>query len=305
MAVSIKEVAKNLPVMRGFVHKVPPYLTGSVIENQLGLQVLRMIGKQISWQFRSRQTDAEIQEYVEVLDRDGVLVIPDFLTAEQFSRVQQECNAIESGMSFEAFRKINYGKIQVANFDLKEEHNNYSAIKNYLQENPMILKTASAIIKRRIEDRPSVRISIYRKVSETAPDNDVENVLHADLHTPTVKAFFYLNDIDESNGAFVYVKGSHRMSVNRLRHEYNLSVHTAKLNRGDAIPQHLLVERGPIKRVTVSDKHLGNLEETPICGKANTLVIANNMGFHRRGVFSSEKVRKTLIVNFRNFEKCF
>jgi hypothetical protein len=51
---------------------------------------------------------------------------------------------------------------------------------------------------------------------------------HADVNYPTVKVFWYLNDVDESNAAYIYAKGSHKMSLKRLLFEYKLSVRYAK-----------------------------------------------------------------------------
>lgn len=305
MAMSINKIAKNLPLLRGLAHRVPPYFVGSVLENRLGLQVFRLIGKHVAWRLRSRSTDSYIRQYLNTLERDGVLVIPDFLPEEDFQRVKREHDSAKSEMTFGSFREIEYGRLQVANFDLNGDKSHMPAIRKCLQENPLILKLASAVIRREIKSNPSIRISVYRKVSDTAPDNDIENVLHADLHAPTVKAFYYLDDVDENNGAFVYVKGSHRLTLNRIRHEYSISVRTAKLNRGDEVAPNLLAERGTNARAVISEKQVGELEETPICGKANTLVIANNMGFHRRGNFTGEKPRETIVINFRLFEKCF
>jgi hypothetical protein len=304
---NLKRRVRNLPLVRAFAHSVPPYLIGSVIENRLGLQVWRLLGKHLAWRCRKEAVAAEIRDSIDILERDGVLVIPDFLAPEDFIRVKQECELIKLGMPFEPFRKVENGSLQVATFDLNNETDGLSAIRGCLQENPLIQRIACTVIRRKAVAKPSVRFSIYHKTcaGEQEVDNDVENILHADLHTPTIKAFYYMDDVDESNGAFVYVKGSHRLSLNRIRHEYNLSLLTAKLKRGDEIPQTLLAVRGPNKRIKIADKHLQGLQETRIGGRANTLVIANNMGFHRRGEFTHNQTRETLLINFRHFEKHF
>jgi hypothetical protein len=46
-------------------------------------------------------------------------------------------------------------------------------------------------------------------------------------------------------------------------------------------------------------------EETQFLVRANSLVIANNMGFHRRGQFSEGKPRKAILVNYRYLERTF
>jgi len=307
ISLSIKRRLKTLPVIRGFTYSVSPYLIGSVAENRLGLQAFRTLGKHISWKLRSKSVSAEIEPYVDVLERDGVLVIPDFLSAADFNRVRSECEAIKLAASFESFRSVENGSLQAANIDLSEKTEGVSAIKSCLQDNSLIRNIARAVIRREIASKPSVRFSIYRKLCNGAVeiDNDIESILHADLHTPTVKAFYYTDDVDESNGAFVYVKGSHRFSFKRIRHEYRLGLLTARLKRGDQIYPDMLAVKGPNKRIKISEECMEGLTETHCCGKANTLLIANNMGFHRRGEFACGKSRETLLINFRHLEKCF
>jgi hypothetical protein len=294
--------------VRGLTHQNPPYFVGSVIENRLGLQVFRTLGKNIAWRLRKSPVAPEIREYVEILNRDGVLIIPDFLSTLKFSLIREEFHRLQSHLVFKPFKDVPRGKIHVARFPLKDHDESFPYIKEYLEANSLILQLVPAVIKRPVTSGPEVLINVYRKADDAAPENDVETILHADLHIPTVKAFYFLNDIDESNGAFVYVKGSHKFTIDRLRHEYDISVRTAKLKRGDDdIPEHLLVTRGPHKRNIISESSLRkmNAVETSICGKANTLVIANNMGFHRRGEFTSDQPRATILLNFRHLEPCF
>lgn len=47
---------------------------------------------------------------------------------------------------------------------------------------------------------------------------------HADVPYPTVKVFLYLNDVNEDNAAYIFAKGSHKLSLKRLLFEYKLSV---------------------------------------------------------------------------------
>jgi hypothetical protein len=305
---SLHSIARSLPLLRGFTSEVSPYFAGSVLENRLGLQVFRTIGKHLAWRLRTKESDSSIKEYADVLERDGVLRIPDFLPRDQFLAVLKEVEAAEADLPFKPFRDAEHGKLNVAKFQLNGNSNQFSAIREYLQRNELILALASLIIRRPNTSLPSVLISIYRSTDTTAPDNDIENILHADLHTPTVKAFYYLNDIDETNGAFVYAKGSHKFSLERLRHEYDISVRNAKLNRkGSDLAPELIGVRGIHRRPLIAPKHQERIrvKETHFTGKANTLIITNNMGFHRRGEFTSSKPRKTILINFRHLERCF
>jgi len=307
-SVSLYSLAQKLPLVRGFTHEVSPYFAGSVIENRLGLQVFRTVGKHLSRELRSNQATEQIARYVDTIKRDGVLAIPEFLAPAQFAEVLKEVEGLQDRLSFKPFRGTVEGKLSIASIELNGNPEKFPAIHQHLQKNPLILALASAVIKRKQKSLPPVTINIYKCDDPNAPDNDIENVLHADLHAPTVKAFFYVNDIDESNGAFVYAKGSHRFSINRLRHEYDLSIRAAKLKKnGSSFPSELVAVRGTSRRPTISPRfrQLMQIQETAICGKANTLVMTNNMGFHRRGEFKGKTSRKTILINFRHLEHCF
>lgn len=116
--------------------------------------------------------------------------------------------------------------------------------------------------------------------------------------------FFYLNKVDETNGAFVYAKGSHKLTIARLVHEYELSVREAKLAKGLPIPECLWERRVNEVRNVIKPENWSRMKisETQMCVEPNTLVIANNMGFHRRGAFTSSEPRKALLINYRNVE---
>ncbi len=306
-SISLYRIAKNVPLLRGLTHQECPYHTGSVIENRLGLQLGKMLGKYMAWRLRKSRVTTDIQDHVNVLRRDGVLVIPDFLTDEDFSRIREEFERARPELAFVRFKEVESGRLEVARLPIGD-HDDFAHTRRHLQDNLLIQRVVSAVIKRAIKVKPSITINVYRLADIGAPDNDVENLLHADLHTPTAKAFYYLNDVDETNGAFVYAKGTHKLSFGRLKHEYDLSVRTAKLKRGDTdIPDHLVEARGPNKRNIIAERYLREMGvvETQICRKANSLVIANNLGFHRRGEFTGGRPRETIQINFRNLERPF
>jgi hypothetical protein len=279
----------------------------------MGLQVMRVLGKHMIWRLRDRPVPAAIRHYVDELEAQGVIAIPNFLPPEQFNQVLAEYQAIEADLAFrpvpfyEHLRQVERGRIHSARLPINDDHR-LPAMNRHLVRNPLLLSIVAAATHVRIKTIANGSIDVYQLADETAPDNDVETVIHADLHSPTVKAFYYLNDVDETNGAFVYAKGSAKLSLARLRHEYDISVREARLRRGDTdMPSDALVVRGPNTRNAVRPKHaraLG-LVETPIRGKANTLIIANNVGFHRRGDFTSRTPRRTILLNFRHLQRPF
>ncbi|MEQ1761686.1 MAG: phytanoyl-CoA dioxygenase family protein [Pyrinomonadaceae bacterium] len=300
-------VLRRLPIIRSFGQTSPSYHTGSILENRLGLQVARTLGKQIVRGLRRQGVAADIAEYVTVLERDGVLVIPNFLSNEQFCDVVGEFQEANRGVPLVPYKTVSNAKLYRTQLTVDDAPDKYPTIRKHFQENELLDRIAAAVLKRKITRRPDVLLDTYRSIDETCIDNDTENILHADLHTPTVKMFFYLNDVDEKNGAFVYAKGSHNLTIARLIHEYDLSVREAKLKKGVPIPDALLERRATQARNIIRPIHRKRMKvvETRFGVEPNTLVVANNMGFHRRGEFSASRPRMALLINYRKSERLF
>ena len=105
---------------------------------------------------------------------------------------------------------------------------------------------------------------------------DPQTHLHADTFHPTLKAWFFLTDVAADEGPFVYVPGSHRLTPERLDWEREKSL-TAAGN-----PDRLTA-RGSFR---VSDDDLCALRlpaPKAFAVAANTLVVADTVGFHARG----------------------
>lgn len=107
-------------------------------------------------------------------------------------------------------------------------------------------------------------------------DPDPQTVLHADTFHPTMKAWYFLEDVAEDEGPFSYVPGSHRMTPERLAWEKARSL---------AAPEGLdrLSARGSMRVTAAELPALGLPEPVLLAVKANTLVVADTCGFHARG----------------------
>jgi hypothetical protein len=296
-----------LPVVRSRNYTTAPYHIGSVTENRLGLQVFRVVGKYLVRRFRQSVLTEDLKPFVEVLERDGVLVLENFLQPEVFETVRAEFESANKNITLAPYKNAANAKLYRTQLQLAKLPESFPTITANFRENDLLNRITSAVLRRPITKKPTVLFDTYQNLNDAGADNDIENILHADLHFPTVKMFFYLNEVNESNGAFVFVKGSHKLTLGRLIHEYELSIREAKLKRGLPIPEKLLGRRSTQIRNIINPKNERrmNVSETQICVKPNTLVIANNMGFHRRGEFTGSEPRKALLVNYRNAEPAF
>ena len=105
--------------------------------------------------------------------------------------------------------------------------------------------------------------------------HDPQKDLHADTFHPTMKAWLFLSDADARNGPFTFVPGSQRATAARLAWEREQSLRAGRGNRYSA--------RGSLRIAPDELAGLGLPPPVAFNVKANTLVIANTHGFHRRG----------------------
>lgn len=286
-------MAKN--VSDSFLDKAPPLYSGGVIANTLGLHVFRTLYLNL-WRLRPKKVRKEIREYVKTLDRDGILVIPDFFPKEQFEEIRKEFDETYSGWSPFELKKEDFTKRQndfqkyFETIAEKITSPKTPAFTKYFVNNDLIQEITSAVVHRKNRLTPHHHFWYLQRRNL---DNDKAGFLHsaayphADVPYPTIKVFLYLNDVDESNAAYIYAKGSHKLTLKRLLFEYKLSVRYART-----------------KNDIVTDEDVAKLGYHPesICGKANTLFISNNMGYHNRGDFKTLQPRQTAQLDFRHLE---
>lgn len=124
--------------------------------------------------------------------------------------------------------------------------------------------------------------TIFSKVYPVEPDPQTE--LHADTFHPTVKAWFFLTDVGEDDGPFVYVPGSHRLTPQRLAWEHKTSIEAAT-------SESFLTSRGSFRIAAEDLAEIGLPPPQRFAVPANTLVIADTGGFHARGFSAGPSVR--------------
>jgi hypothetical protein len=124
--------------------------------------------------------------------------------------------------------------------------------------------------------------TILSHVRDAQPDPQTD--LHIDTFHPTVKAFYFLTDVAEDEGPFVYVPGSHRLTEGRLKWEYEQSIGAAE--SGDR-----LASRGSLRATTAEVAAMGFPAPRAFAVPANTLVVADTVGFHARGLSVRPSVR--------------
>lgn len=233
----------------------------SPVLNRLGVQVARAVAAEAVWRLRSVPLrGAASSADLRTLADDGVVAIHDFLPRDRFARLRDEALALLEGGEARA----------------------YTHGPNHLRQVTVASPASASELERFFDDgrlhdlfdegeHMTVRFddclrAVERLTQGEGAEKDPETDLHVDIFFATHKGWLYLDDVDTGNAPFVYVKRSHRMDSVRLRHEYEDSLTGNRKSR--RVLQGELEERG--------------LTETVFRVPANTLVVANTCGYHRR-----------------------
>ena len=275
------------------------YQDGSGLANRLGLQLARIATLNTTWRLRRRAVDADLKTYVDAYERDGVVMIGDgdFLPPDVFAAVQAECRAAYDEGLFKSEVADDNNVIE-GNLALKNHKERLAVTWEALTEHDFLKRLAAALLRRPSIERMKVEANFMTKSKDApAPSHLVgTNYLHADVHYPSGKAWLYLNDIDEENGAFVYAKGSQKLRLARLAYEYDVSVRVAKAKREGTM--YTKVPANVVRMPTEKQLRAMRISESALCGKANTLVFADVMGFHKRGEFVEGRRREQIQIQF-------
>lgn len=278
----------------GFLDKSPNLYSGGVFLNLMGLHIFRTLYLNL-WRVKPKRLNSKYQKYADILEKDGILVIPDFLPTDQFEEIKKEYEKLYSDWNPMQYSQDNLNARQ-KNFpeyfeSIAEKFitPNTPAFEKYFIKNELINQLTYSVVHRKIRVRPYNNFWHLqrRNLDKDLSSSHAAAFPHADVPYPTIKVFLYLTDTDENNAAYNFARGSHKLTLKRLLFEYKLSIRFAKTSNDIVTEEEL--------------SKLGYRSES-FNGKANTMIISNNMGYHKRGSFTSLKPRITAQLDFRNLE---
>jgi len=273
------------------------YHEGTVLANRLGLQIARTLVMNARIRRAAQARARKANPIREALIRDGAVLIPDFLPAESFSAVRAEFeSARESGL-FVPQPCVEDNDTIEETAGLGKNKKAFPVTRRLFTEHGALLELVGDVIGR-TPDNVSLLIQVMRKSPvHVDPVRLIgTHYIHADVHFPTIKAWLYLNDVDQTNGATMYALGSQRITMARLAYEYDASVRVAQAKTQGAL--HSETPYGLVRMPTREQLQRMGVREVPMSGRANTLFIANTQGFHRRGDFQQGKTRDLLAIRF-------
>lgn len=253
---------------------------GSTILNRLGLHAARIVLAHGTMRLRMLMlsrgiTKAHRQAYF----RDGYILIENFLPTDAFGNLKEEIHRANAEV-----RECTQGDTLTHRIMLDENSlPGLPLAQEFIEDKNLkrLLKFASGI-----NGQPVSYIQTIKNHFVSGPPDPQKN-LHSDTFHPTMKSWFFLDDVDERNGPFTYVPGSHKLSLPRLRWEYRKSIEIS--SNGDRYSGN-----GSFRLSEEDARVMGLQQPKGFKVPANTLVVANTHGFHCRGQASERSTRTEL-----------
>ncbi len=273
--------------------EAPVHCRGSVRANVLGLQPARQLLHRVEFgHFYRPRSHAE-----RALARDGIAVIHDFFPERVFAEIERSWRALAASPRARVTRDKDGTGIDWTTAPIAADGPG-RAIAAAFARDPRVRDMARFVTRLPADAPPPLLLQSLALPPGRRDDIDRETALHVDRHYPCVKACFYINDNEAANGAYVFCPGSHRLTWRRMLFDYHYSVQHQRWKEGLEV-SHPWVEmqRGRPVASDAARAFLG-IREVQQAYPRNTLVLSNNMGFHRRGQIQPGHVRQQIRILF-------
>ena len=299
---AVREIASAAREIFGKEKEFSAAWVGHPLLNRLGMHGARIALSDAALRLRRLEAKAlGAPSELSVLERDGVLVIPNALPAPLFASVRDEARALVartarahpepthatsrgfgSKLPFTGgFDRFDGGTLNRFWDITQATPGLYAAVRQ--PRLSALCRAASGF-----PHQPK-RFWLYRTVAGAELQNpDPQRALHRDTFHSAIKLWLFFEDVADQDGPFEYVPGSQRMTRARYRWEHG-QARAAVLSRGD----------GSFRVECAELSALGLPQPRAYPVAANTLIIADVRGFHRRGPGTPGAARLALYANLR------
>ena len=252
-------------------------ILGSPVLNRAGLHVgrMRLAAAMAAWR-RRRLAHLLPAADIAAFDRDGFLLKPDYLPPRHFAELKTQALALSArarGMvqGDALTRRIPLDAATLARLPAVRALVESAEWLNFLRYVGSSALTPVTYLQ-----------TIFARVRPGAADPQLR--LHADTFHSTVKAWFFLTDVAEDAGPFTYVPGSHRLTPERLDWEWRKSIAARASDDVETQEGSFRIDPSEIAGLRLPSPRR-------FAVPANTLIVADTMGFHSRGPSASPSTR--------------
>ena len=254
---------------------------GSRALNERGLHRRRVaLAHAMSWRRRRALATRLRPGERAAFDRDGFVVREDALPRELFVRLVEELREVPR-RAWEM--RQGHAVTRLMPLPGRDDASAAAAVRRWLSSDEIRALVGYAA-GRSGHYNPTLQ-TIATKPDPTSPDP--QNTLHADTFHPTAKFWLFCHDVAADEGPFSYVPGSHLLTEGRLAWEHEQSlIATSVANAHHASGSFRMSED------ELEGLGYGPLISLPV--RANTLVVADTYGFHRRTPTNKPTVRTEL-----------
>lgn len=253
-------------------------LIGSPWLNAKGLHAGRVrLAHHMAAARRARLADRVDPDHRATFDRDGVVEIRDFLPPDRFDALRRQILAYRGPA-----RETVQGDTVTRRFAIDPKATRAMPAIRAFTGDPRWRSLARYAASFDVEPLLYIQ-SILSHRHDAPPDPQLD--LHSDTFHPSMKAWLFLEDVTPDIGPFTYVRGSHRLTPERLAWERRRSLTV----RDESCR---LSARGSLRVEADELPTLALPQPTSFAVPANTLVIADTFGFHARGpsAFASTRI---------------
>lgn len=243
-------------------------LIGSHRLNRMGLHIARVkLAHRMAWRRRARLEQGIAPEHRAAFKTQGFIAIENFLPSEQFSALREKILHHEAPA-----REMLQGDTITRRLAIDPP---------FLKAVPELRSLLGSSMWRGLmryvssfDIEPLYYIQTILPHRADAPP-DPQTAFHADTFHPTMKAWYFLEDVADDEGPLTYVPGSHKLTVERLQWEREMSL------RGPSALDRLSA-RGSFRIDEAGLARLGLGPARRFAVPANTLVVVDTNGFHAR-----------------------
>ena len=206
----------------------------------------------------------EAQESLQTLRREGICVVPDFLSREECQEILEELTpAIEQ--TVQGTYKGDHVVSPQRTYRLANASSVSARARDLFYHNQMIASLAKAYVSKNaysLRQEVDIKVHVGRVQQADTP--------HFDNWRLTFKAFLYLEDVSHENAPFAFYPGTHAALPWRGRYDYEWERDGPTGRYGHFFMQEM---------VQLQMEH--GFEEVTYVGKAGTLILADFRGIHK------------------------